>query len=206
MGALCTNQPIQLPDYKDTVTGTTLPAYVSAGGKELYEQARELSKSEFPSYTGDRIASYGTDADGNPLRMNETERAGLDLLATGQDSYSDLLNQSKTMAGNLGGGFEANAFTGADTADIIGQSFDAPTFDREFNFREFDADTANQYQDAFQTSIDPALEELNRQRELRQTQNSADAIRAGAFGGSRLGLREATTDAEIAKAVSVPDN
>ena len=202
MGALCTNQPIQLPDYKETVTGTQLPAFISAGGKELYEQARELSKSEFPAYTGDRIASYGTDADGNPLRMNETERAGLDLLATGQDSYLDLLNQSKTMAGNLGGGFEANTFTGADTADIIGESFDAPTFDREFNFREFDADTANQYQDAFQTSIDPALEELNRQRELRQTQNSADAIRAGAFGGSRLGLREATTDTEIARAGS----
>ena len=202
MGALCTNQPIQLPDYKETVTGTQLPAFVSAGGKELYEQARELSKSEFPSYTGDRIASYGTDADGNPLRMNEAEMGGLSLLASGQDSYEDLLNQSKTMAGNLGGGFEANAFTGADTADIIGENFDAPTFDREFNFRDFDADTANQYQDAFQTSIDPALEELNRQRELRQTQNSADAIRAGAFGGSRLGLREATTDAEIARAGS----
>lgn len=202
MGALCTNQPIQLPDYKETVTGTQLPAFVAAGGKELYEQARELSKSEFPAYTGDRIASYGTDADGNPLRMNEAEMGGLSLLASGQDSYEDLLNQSKTMAGNLGGGFEANAFTGADTADIIGENFDAPTFDREFNFREFDADTANQYQDVFQTSIDPAIEELNRQRQMQQNQNSADAIRAGAFGGSRLGLREATTDTDMAKAGS----
>ena len=202
MGALCTNQPIQLPDYKETVTGTQLPAFVAAGGKELYEQARELSQSEFPAYTGDRIASYGTDADGNPLRMNEAEMGGLSLLASGQDSYEDLLNQSKTMAGNLGGGFEANAFTGADTADIIGENFDAPTFDREFNFREFDADTANQYQDVFQTSIDPAIEELNRQRQMQQNQNSADAIRAGAFGGSRLGLREATTDTDMAKAGS----
>lgn len=193
MGALCTNQPIQLPDYKETVTGTQLPAFISAGGKELYEQARELSKSEFPAYTGDRITSYGVDAEGNPLRMNETERAGLDLLATGQDSYTDLLNQSKEMASSLGGGYDVNDFTGADKADIIGE---------DFNFRDFNADTANQYQDIFQTSIDPALEELDRQRELRQTQNSADAIRAGAFGGSRLGLREATTDAEIARAGS----
>ena len=219
MGALCTNQPIQLPDYKETVTGTTLPAYVAAGGKELYEQARELSKSEFPAFQGDRIASYGTDADGNPLRMTDRERGGLDLLATGEDAYSDVLDSAKTMAGTLGGGFDAGTFTGADSSAIIGEGFDAPTFergpdfqmgeafqtptfDREFDFRDFDTDTARQYQDVFQTSIDPAIEELNRQRLLQQRQNSADAIRAGAFGGSRLGLREATTDAEMARAGS----
>ena len=224
MGALCTNQPIQLPDYKETVTGTTLPAYVAAGGKELYEQARELSKSEFPAFQGDRIASYGTDASGNPLRMTDRERGGLDLLATGQDAYSDVLDSAKTMAGTLGGGFDAGTFTGADSSAIIGEGFDAPTFERgpdfqmgeafktprfdrefesgEFDFRDFDTDTARQYQDIFQTSIDPAIEELNRQRDLRQRQNSADAIRAGAFGGSRLGLREATTDSEIARAGS----
>ena len=208
MGAVCTNQPIQLPDYKETITGTQLPAFVSAGGKELYEQARELSKSEFPQFQGDRIATYGTDADGNPLRMSETERGGLDLLASGQDAYSDVLADAKKMAGTLGGGFDAGAFTGADTQDIIGEGFEAPTFqnnntfDREFDFRDFDADTARQYQDIFQTSIDPAIEELSRQRDLQQRQNSADAIRAGAFGGSRLGLREATTDAEMARAGS----
>ena len=183
MGALCTNQPIQLPDYKDTVTGTQLPAFVSAGGKELYEQARELSKSEFPSYTGDRIASYGTDAEGNPLRMNEAEMEGLSLLASGQDSYSDLLDQSKTMASTLGGGY-----TGATRDELLGDTFSP--------------DQVSQYMDTFQTSIDPAIEQLERERQTRQNQNSADAIRAGAFGGSRLGLREATTDAEIAKAGS----
>ena len=219
MGALCTNQPIQLPDYKETITGTTLPAYVSAGGKELYEQARELSKSEFPAFQGDRFATYGTDASGNPLRMTENERGGLELLASGEDAYSDVLADAKTMAGTLGGGFDAGTFTGADSSAIIGEGFDAPTFergpdfqmgeafqtptfDREFDFRDFDTDTARQYQDVFQTSIDPAIEELSRQRDLRQRQNSADAIRAGAFGGSRLGLREATTDSEIARAGS----
>ena len=219
MGSLCTNQPISLPDYKETVTGTTLPAYVAAGGKELYEQARELSKSEFPAFEGDRIATYGTGADGTPFRMTEREREGLDLLASGEDAYSDILSDAKTMAGNLGGGFEAGTFTGADTDALVGDSFQAdkfdagadfdmtpafqtPTFDREFEFQDFDARNANQYQDIFQTSIDPAIEELNRQRDLRQRQNASDAIRAGAFGGSRLGLREATTDAEIARAGS----
>jgi hypothetical protein len=181
MGAICTNQPIQLPDYKETVTGTQLPAYVAAGGKELYEQARELSKSEFPQYEGERIATYGTDEEGNPFRMSETERSGLDLLATGDTAYKDILDDAKEMAGTLGQGF-----TGATTETLLGDPFSA--------------DTVNQYMDTFQTSIDPAIEELSRQRDLQQRQNSADAIRAGAFGGSRLGIREGLTDAEMARA------
>ena len=183
MGALCTNQPIVLPDYKDTITGTSIPAFVSAGGKELYEQARELTSSEFPAYEGDRVATYGTDEDGNPFRMNETERAGLDLLAKGDETYTGLLDDAKAMAGTLGAGY-----TGATRDELLGDAFSP--------------ETVNQYMDTFQTSIDPALEQLERERQARQNENSADAIRAGAFGGSRLGLREATTDAEIARAGS----
>tara|TARA_Y100001972_G_scaffold128837_1_gene192042 strand:+ start:3451 stop:4641 length:1191 start_codon:yes stop_codon:yes gene_type:complete len=202
MGAVCTNQPIQLPDYKETVSGTQLPSFVAAGGKELYEQARELSKSPFPQFQGERIATYGTDDAGNPLRMSETERSGLQRLATGAETFEDILSDATEMAGNLGGGFKAGTFTPTATKNIVGESFEAPTFDETFTFGDFDADRAGQYQDVFQTSIDPAIDELNRQRDLRQRQNSADAIRAGAFGGSRLGIREALTDSEIAKAGS----
>lgn len=208
MGAICTNQPIQLPDYKETITGTTVPGFVAAGGKELYEQARELASSEFPAFQGERIATYGnkldaegnpiqigTDADGNPIfeqeRFSETERKGLDLLATGDDSVGTLLDDAETMAGKLGGGFTANAFTPTDADTLIGE---------EFEYDAFDVDKAKEFQDIFQTSIDPALEQLQRERDLRQRQNAADAIRAGAFGGSRLGIREALTDAEIARA------
>ena len=73
MGAICTNQPIQLPDYKETVTGTTIPGFVAAGGKEIYEQARELAQSEFPQFTGERIATYGTGEDGTPNRLTARE-------------------------------------------------------------------------------------------------------------------------------------
>jgi len=188
MGSLCTNQPIVLPDYKETISGTTLPGFVAAGGKELYEQARELSKSPFPTFEGERIATYGTDEAGNPIRMTERELEGLDILAKGTDTYQSILDDAKTKAGELGTGFTANVFTPATSEELIGDAFTA--------------DTAKQFQDIFQTSIDPALEELDRQRELTQRQNAADAIRAGAFGGSRLGIREAMTDAEMARAGS----
>jgi len=173
MGALCTNQPIVLPDYKETVSGTQLPGFVAAGGKELFEQARELAKSPFPQYTGERIATFGTDEAGNPQRLTDRERQGLDILAN-NTGFQGIIDDATQMAGTLGKGF-----TGTEP---------------------FSADTVNQYMDTFQTSIDPAMEQLERDRQLRQNQNRADAIRAGAFGGSRLGVREAMTDAEISRA------
>lgn len=204
MGSFCTVSTEPLPDPKKVISGTDIPEWVSAAGRQLYDQAAEIASQDFPEYTGPRTASYdvlddegariqtGTDADGNPIfeqsRLTEDERAGMDLLRRGEDTYKSYLDDSKAMADQLGSGF-----TAADTDELIGGSF---TYD------DFDTARAGQYQDVFQTSIDPAIEELNRQRDLRQSQNAADAIRAGAFGGSRLGLREATTDAEIARAGS----
>jgi len=198
MGSMCTVSTEPLPDPKKVISGTDIPEWVSAAGRQLYDQSAEIAAQDFPTFTGPRLATYGDDNS----KLTSQEQQGQALLEQGADTYQSYIDDASQMAGTLGGGFNANAFTGADTSDIIGQNFNAPTFDREFSFRDFNADTANQYQDAFQTSIDPAIDELNRQRELRQTQNSADAIRAGAFGGSRLGLREATTDAEIARAGS----
>lgn len=173
MGSLCTNTPIALPDYKETVQGTQLPSFVSAGGKELYEQARELARSDFPEFEGARIATYGTSPDGTPQRLTDREVEGLNILANNTD-FQGVLDDAETMAGTLGQGFQGTG--------------------------PFTADTVNQYMDTFQTSIDPAMEQLERDRQLRQNQNRADAIRAGAFGGSRLGVREALTDAEISRA------
>jgi len=204
MGSACTVGTTPLPDPKKVISGTDIPEWVSAAGRRLYEQSEELATQDFPEYTGPRIATYGEDGS----KLTEREQTGLDLLAEGTDSFQSYLDNAETMAGTLGGGFNAGTFTAGDPNVIVGESFQAPTFqdsntfDRTFEYDQFNPDMARQYQNIFQTSVDPALEELNRQRDLRQTQNSADAIRAGAFGGSRLGLREATTDAEIARAGS----
>jgi hypothetical protein len=204
MGSFCTVRTEPLPDPKKVITGTDIPEWVSAAGRQIFDQASEIAAQDFPGYTGPRMASFdvldddgariqtGTDDSGNPIfeqsRLTEDERAGMDLLRQGEDTFKTYLDDAKTMADTLGSGF-----TATDTDTLVGD---------EFTYDDFDTARAGQYQDVFQTSIDPAIEELNRQRDLRQTQNAADAIRAGAFGGSRLGLREATTDAEIARAGS----
>ena len=209
---MCTVSAEPLPDPKKVISGTDIPEWVSAAGRQLYDQASEIAAQDFPTYEGPRIATYDSlDAEGNPIQIGTNEdgtpiyeqskltaeevEAGR-LLSKGEDTYKTFIDDATVMAGTLGQGFSTNTFTEADTDALVGDKFVSPS---EFSYADFNPEMARQYQNVFQTAVDPALEELNRQRELRQTQNSADAIRAGAFGGSRLGLREATTDAEIAR-------
>ena len=46
MGSACTSGVQELPTSSEVISETDIPAWVSAGGREIYEQARELSRSE----------------------------------------------------------------------------------------------------------------------------------------------------------------
>ena len=43
MGGFCTTGVEQLPTYDETLQGTDIPAWVSQGGRTLFEQAAELA-------------------------------------------------------------------------------------------------------------------------------------------------------------------
>ena len=73
MGGFCTTTVQPLPDYSEVVTDTQLPAWVSEGGKRLFEEASSLARSPFPEYTDARIASYG----GSKLTPEEQQAAAL---------------------------------------------------------------------------------------------------------------------------------
>ena len=124
MGGVCTQSTTTLPDPKSVLSGTQIPEWVSAAGRQLYEQSAEMAASPFPAYTGQRTATYGDmlDAEGNPLqvgtnedgtpifaqnRLTAQEREAGDLLATGSDAYQSYLDDATTMAGTLGQGYSA---------------------------------------------------------------------------------------------------
>ncbi len=50
MGGICTTTVENLPDAKSVLTGTQIPEWVSAAGRQLYEQAAEMASSEFPQF------------------------------------------------------------------------------------------------------------------------------------------------------------
>ena len=173
MGGMCTVQNEPLPDYTKTLTGTDIPEWVSAAGRQLYDQSAEIASQDFPGYQGARIASYGN----NNSKLTALEQQGIDLLAQGTEPFQGYLDDASAMASTLGQGYDQ-----ASRADLIGDSFSM--------------DSAQPYMDMYQRSVDPAIAEIRKQTQQNLMGDSAAAARAGAFGGSRQGLREAETVTE----------
>ena len=170
---MCTVQNEPLPDYTKTLTGTDIPEWVSAAGRQLYDQSAEIASQDFPGYQGARIASYGN----NNSKLTALEQQGIDLLAQGTEPFQGYLDDASAMADTLGQGYDQ-----ASRADLLGNNFSM--------------DEAQPYMDMYQRSIDPAIAEIERQTRQNLMGDSAAAARAGAFGGSRQGLREAETVTE----------
>ena len=180
MGGLCTNTTTVLPDPKEVIEGTQIPEWVSAAGKQLFEQSAELASSAFPQFTGPRIATYGTDEFGNPSKLTPEEQEAAKILSEGKDVYEPFIDDAKAMADQLGQGFVATP-----SSELVGG--------------QFTIDQAQPFLDVYQSAVDPAVREIGRQTQRNLITDAAEASRVGAFGGSRLGLREAQSIAEGAK-------
>ena len=199
MGGFCTTTVQPLPDYSEVVTDTQLPAWVSEGGKRLFEEASSLARSPFPQYTDARIASY------NGSKLTPEEQQAANLLSQGATSYQSYIDDATNMASGLGQGFDRTS-----RADLIGSPFQGLSRDQlmgnyqgatreELLGEPFSMEQAQPYLDVFQGAQDSAVNEVQRQTELANMQNRATAARSGAFGGSRLGIQEALTSGEGAR-------
>ena len=205
MGGFCTTTVQPLPDYSEVVTDTQLPAWVSEGGKRLFEEASSLARSPFPQYTDARIATY------NGSKLTPEEQQAAALLSRSATSYQQYIDDAANMASGLGQGFDRTSradligspfrgmsnnqlmgnYQGASREDLIGTS-------PEIN--QFTIDQAQPFLDIYQGAQDSAVNEVQRQTELANMQNRATAARSGAFGGSRLGIQEGLTAGEGARA------
>ena len=203
MGGFCTTTTQPLPDYSEVVTDTQLPAWVSEGGKRLFEEASSLARSPFPQYTDARIASY------NGSKLTPEEQQAANLLSQGATSYQSYIDDASNMASGLGQGFDRTSradligdpYQGMSRGDLMG-SYQGATREELLgqNVQPFSMDQAQPYLDIYQGAQDSAVNEVQRQTELANVQNRASAARSGAFGGSRLGIQEGMTSGEGARA------
>jgi len=208
MGGFCTQSYTDLPSYSETVGGTTLPAWVSAGGKALFENAAAIAGSPYPQYSGSRIASY----DGSKLTPEERQAAS--ILSKGAGSYEPYLNESERLARGLGQGYDSASrsellgpeYQGASRQELLGDYQGASRSellgDYQGATREellgdpFSLESAQPFLDMYQSAADPAVREIERQTTLAQNAARANAARSGAFGGSRLGISESMLGTE----------
>ena len=123
MGSFCTPTYSELPSSSDTYSADEVPSWVSSAGRSLFEKAAEIAASDYPTYSGDRIATYDVlDEDGNltenTSKLTEQEREGMNLLGTLDDTFEPYLKSYKGVADKLGQGYDA-----ATRAELMGDPF-----------------------------------------------------------------------------------
>jgi hypothetical protein len=160
---------------KQTVT-QDLPAWAQPYAKESLGKAQALSATPYQVYGGERIAQF------SPLQKQAFQRAG-------QQQVAGQIGQATGIAGlasqqALGAG---DFQTGVFDAERVGtSSFAQPGEASRF---------MSPYMDAV---VQQQMESAQRQADIAGTQRGAQAVRAGAFGGSR----QAVENAEAARALA----
>ena len=200
MGSFCTPTYSPLPESGETVEGTEIPAWVAAAGRTLFERSAELADSDYPDYTGARTATYGGD------RLTEDERAGMSILREGAENYMPYMNRAGEVANTLGRGYDSmsrgelmgNPYQGASRQDLLGNYQGASR--EELLGDPFSMETAQPFMDIYQSSMDPAVREIEEQTMRAQNDARARASTGGGGFGSRLGLMEAETAGRGAQA------
>ena len=86
----CGQTTIELPEYSAEFGSSDLPAWVSAGGRALFDQAVGLAGSTPGPSNIDKLASYGPE--GNLL--TEDEQLAAQILREGAGSYQPFLEKT----------------------------------------------------------------------------------------------------------------
>ena len=197
-GTFCNQSTIDLPEYGETFSTTDLPAWVSAGGRALFDQAVGLASSPQQASTIDKLASYGPE--GNLL--TEDEQLAAQIIRDGAGSFQPFLDKASGVADTLGQGFDSatrselmgDPYSGMSNEQLQG-SYTGASRD-ELLGGGFSLDSAQPYLDIYQGAQDASIRELERQTARNQMQTRANAARSGSFGGSRLGISEAMLGSE----------
>lgn len=98
MGGQCEPTVDTTPGYSNTMSGSSLPEWVSQAGQELFGQAKSLAQTPYQPYTGPRIANFAGD-----------EQAGFDATRANVGSFQPLMNQAGSFATQGGQQWGADA-------------------------------------------------------------------------------------------------
>ena len=200
MGGFCSQSYTNLPSQTSIVEGTEIPEWVTAAGRGIFESAAGIADSPYPTYTGQRSATYG----GN--RLTEDERQGMNILRQGAESYMPYMNRASEVADTLGAGYQGmsqdellgDPFQGATREELLGDYQGATR--EELMGDPFSIESAQPFMDIYQSAMDPAVREIEEQTIRAQNDARARASTGGGGFGSRLGIMEATTAGQGAQA------
>ncbi len=206
MGGMCSTGHERLADPKYDVKYTRLPLWVQQAGRGIFQEASDLAQSPFPTYQGPSIASYGDS------KLTPEEQKAHGILMDQASSYQPYIGTSYGAAKQLGQGYDqmtrgellGPGYQGAARGSLVGGPRDSQSrgdlIGESADIGKFSLADAEPYMDIYQQAADPAIEAIRRQAAAQQSQLSAQAAGAGAFGGSRQAVQSAMLGAEGARA------
>lgn len=165
------------------VTQTNLPEYVRPQFERLLERAESQSITPYQPFPGQRIAQPGPDIGMSYDMTRNVATSGV----------PGLPQAAGVVAGNIGAGQEI-------AQGITPYQFGATEVD-QYQFdptQTFTGDSVGQYMSPYmQQVLDVQKDQARRQFEEQGAGRAAQAINAGAFGGSRQGVQEAIAEREL---------
>ena len=172
MGGFCTPSYTELPSATNTVSGTEIPEWVAAAGREAFSVASNIASEPYPLYQDEAGMAIPRIAE-----MTDLERTAYKGLEEGAEDYLNYFNDASTVADTLGTGYGAMT-----EEELLGD--------------DFSLSSAQPYIDIYDSAMDPAIREIEEQTLRAQNAARARASTGGGGFGSRLGLVEATTAGE----------
>ena len=201
------NLDISGSSYDETVTGTQIPEYLADASKQIIEQGMSLIGGDFPEYQGARFKTYDVIPGGYGVaeslsedgikrsKMSPAEQEAYKIMMESKGDYSALMDQITGSEGLLTGLGQGYAPGMAEEAAQAGMTTDQ--YLRSYLEGDpFSIANVQDYLDVYTDAMNPAIRQIQEQTALGQQAARDRAATAGAFGGSRLGLMEATLGAE----------
>lgn len=204
------------PPSSSTVTQTNLPEYVEPYFKRLLERTESESKRGYTPYGGDRLAGTSADIKAVEDATRRMAQQGTPYIGEAMDTTRAGIQAAYGAAGYRPGQFTmpgqgitqftgpagVTQFTGpSGPAQLSGirsgvQQFAGPSAVSQFSqvgpSGEFDAAAAQQYMDPYmQQVVDVQKRKAIQDAAKAGAGRAAQAVGAGAFGGSREGIVQA---------------
>ena len=170
---------------------SNVPEYAKAPFMEMIGKGVALSEAPYQAYGGERVAQF------TPLQQQAYQQAGQQQVAGQIGIGSGLAGVASQQA--LGaGGFAPGQFTPLATRAPQLNYFQMGGPERVGTSTFTQPGVAGQYMSPFiEQALAPQLRELSRQADIQGTQQQAEAVSRGAFGGSRDAIMRAERERNL---------
>jgi len=175
---------------KSTVQQTNLPEYVRPQFERLLSRAEAESKREYDPYEGQRLADESGDVLASREMVRDIAQTGIKGLPQAQAATA--LGIGRSAQGMQFGPAQFREFQGYTPSGFTEAGFSQYGYGPSFQYSpsgEYTASNVSKYMDPYVQNVLSEVEKgVRRDYAKGVTERAGQAVRSGAFGGSRAAL------------------